>query len=229
MPRVLTAPVLAALEAGTIAHGWLIDLFTDEGTLRAWDKPMSITYGGNLYEPLGDSFELAGELRLGPDLVPEPLTFTFDTSPADDDASFVGRLLDRQWHQRKARLTGILFVPGTNFQTQVGKHIEWNGVMDTIETAEIDNGQSRLVLNCEGGIFRALDRNMTTCTDFDQKKRDPVDRFFGNVALKPRQDVPFGRSWSNIPGGSGRGDGGASGGSTGIAGGSGRGGFSRLN
>lgn len=212
MPLNLTASVEAAIEVDQIAHAWLLELFTDEGALRCWDKPFDMSYGGNTYEGLGDSWEIAGEIRLGTDLVPEPLTFNFDGSRILDNADFTGRLVDRSWHQREMRLTGLLFVPGQRFGTPIGPHLIWNGTMDTLENPEGDGSISGVVLSCEGGIFRALDRNMTVCTDADQKRRNPSDRLFENVATKPQQDVPFGRAWSNVPGGSGRGGSGGGGG-----------------
>jgi len=204
MSLALTVDVLNAINSEKMAHAWLLDLYTDEGTLRCWDKPFNMSYGGFTYEGLSDTFGLEGEIRLSTELVPEPLTISFDASPQSDNAAFVGRLVDRQWHQRPMRIRGLLLVPGTDFATPIGTHIEWNGTMDTQEIVESGSGYPLLVLGCEGGIFRALDRNYTACTDPDQKLRDPTDRLFENVAFKPQQDVPFGRSWSNIPGAGGR-------------------------
>jgi hypothetical protein len=212
MPFTLDPSVINAMDDGAVAHAWLLDLFTDEGTLRAWDKPFPVNYLSNTYEALCDSWEISGEIKLGSDLVPEPLTFTFDGSADENDSSFAGRLVDRSWHQRRIKLTGLLFVPGQNFLTPIGPHLEWFGTMDTMEKVELEGSQSRIVMSCEGGIFRALDRNMTTCTHSDQQRRDSADLFFQNVALKPQQDVPFGRAWGTIPGGSGRGDVGSGGG-----------------
>jgi hypothetical protein len=205
MPLTLSTDALNAMAAGTIAHGWLLELACDEGTLRCWDKENDISYGGHTYEGLADQWQIEGMMKLSSDLVPEPLTFSFDASRILDNSSFVGRLSDRSWHQRPVKLTALLLVPGTNFITPIDPYLEWNGVMDTIETTEKDGSPYSLIMGCEGGIFRALDRNLTTCTHVDQRKRDPTDRLFENVATKPRQDVPFGRSWSNVPGASGRG------------------------
>lgn len=212
MALALTTDVINAIDSGSIGHAWLLDLYTDEGAIRCWDKPFDMTYLANVYEGLSESWEINGEIRLGSDLVPEPLSFTFDSSLDADNASFVGRLVDRSWHQRRCKLTGLLYVPGQNYGTPIGQHLEWFGTMDTIETVEMENSMSRLVLSCEGGIFRALDRNMTTCTHADQQKRNAADLLFQNVAFKPQQDVPFGRAWTNIPGGPGRGNSTTSGG-----------------
>lgn len=212
MPLPLTTTARAALSAREVAHSWLLDLYTDEGTLRGWDKQIPVTYNSNTYEPLSDTWGISGEIRLGADLVPEPLTITFDGAPQNDDTSFVGRLLDRSWHQRRMRLRGLLLFTGSNLTTPLGVHLDWNGWMDTITVTDAVGQPAQVVLGCEGGVFRALDRNMTTCTDPDQRRRSATDSFFKNVALKPTQDVPFGTTWANIPGGGGRGGGGGGGG-----------------
>ncbi|HPE49721.1 MAG TPA: hypothetical protein PLR76_15060 [Hyphomonas sp.] len=212
MPLPLTTDARNALAAREVAHAWLLELFTDEGTLRGWDKPVPITYGGDDFEALGDQWGISGEIRLGADLVPEPLTITFDGAPQNDDASFVGRLLDRSWHQRRMRLRGLLLNVSSNFTTAIGIHLDWNGWMDTISTTDAVGQPAQVILNCEGGVFRALDRNLTLCTHADQQRRSATDTFFKNVALKPQQDVPFGTKWSNIPGANGRGGGGGGGG-----------------
>lgn len=200
MPLPLTTDARDALEAREVAHGWLLELFTDEGTLRCWDKSIAITYGGDTYEPLGDRWRVDGEIKLAADLVAEPVTFVFDGAPQSDDASFVGRLLDRAWHQRRVRLRGLLLNTSSNFNTAIGVHLDWYGWMDKINVSDAPGQPSQVLLTCEGGIFRALDRNLTMCTDTDQKRRLSTDQFFANIALKPSQDVPFGTGWSNVPG-----------------------------
>jgi hypothetical protein len=101
---------------------------------------------------------------------------------------------------------------GSNFVTPIGVHLEWNGWMDTLSTTDGTGAPSVVTLNCESGILRALDMNLTSCTDEDQRRRLSSDQFFRNVALKPSQQVPFGSSWSNIPGGGGSGGSGGGGG-----------------
>jgi len=212
MPLPLTTDARNALNAREVAIAWLLDLYTDEGTLRCWDKGIPITYGGDAYEALSDRWRVDGEIRLGADLAAEPLTLVFDGAPQSDDTSFVGRLVDRAWHQRRMRLRGLLLDTSSNFTTAIGIHMEWNGWMDTLQTSDAPGQPASIVLSCEGGILRALDRNLTTCTDTDQKRRLSTDQFFRNVALKPSQDVPFGTTWANIPGGQGGSNGGSFGG-----------------
>jgi hypothetical protein len=214
MPLPLTTAARNALAAGNVALAWLLTIETDEETLRGWDKNISISYGGHTYEPLGEKFSIAGTINMGVDLVPEQLSFTFDGVDQSDDASFIGRLLDNSWHQRRVTLVGLVLNPATNFTQVIGEHITWKGWLDTIKTADAVGAVSQVTLNCESGVFRALDFNPTTCSDADQKRRLSSDQFFRNVALKPQQDVPFGTGWSNIPGG-GSGRGGSGGGGSG--------------
>jgi hypothetical protein len=205
MPLPLTTAARNALAAREVAHAWLLDLYTAEGTLRAWDKNIPITYGGDAYEAQFERWRIEGEIKVGVDLTPEPLTIVFDGAVQSDDASFVGRLVDSTWHQRRMRIRGLLLDVSSNFTTAIGVHLEWNGWMDTIQTNDGIGNTSTVILNCEGGILRALDQNLTLCTDADQRRRLSTDEFMRNVALKPAQEVPFGVAWSKIPGGLGYG------------------------
>jgi hypothetical protein len=99
--------------------------------------------------------------------------------------------------------------------TAVGVVLDWRGFMDTISTPEGEGAASRVTLQCESGTFRARARNMTTVTDMDQKRRDATDASFRNIATKPFQSVPFGTSWSTIPGSRTGSGGGSSGGGAG--------------
>jgi len=205
MPLPLDTDTRNALAAREIASAWLLELFCESAggspaTLRGWNQTETITYGGSDFAALGDAWGISGEIRAGADLVAEPLTFWFDGAVQLDDASFVGRLLDRRWHQRKIRLRQLLLVPTSNFATTIGVGLDWRGFMDTIGAPEGDGGPSRVVLSCESGTFRARARNMTTVTDRDQRLRDADDACFRNMAVKPFQDIPFGTSWSNVPG-----------------------------
>jgi hypothetical protein len=205
MPLPLTTDTRDRLQSRQVGCAWLLELFTESAGgspayLRGWDKTETINYDSVDFEPLGDAWGISGEIRAGADLVAEPLTIWFDGSKQLDDASFVGRLLDRRWHQRKVRVRQLLMTSGSNFTVAVGVALDWRGFMDRIETPEGDDGPSRVILTCESGTFRARARNMTTVTDMDQKRRDATDASFRNIATKPFQSVPFGTDWSNIPG-----------------------------
>lgn len=205
MPLPLDTATRNALAAREIAHAWLLELFCyspggSPATLRGWDKTEAITYGGNTFEALGDAWGVSGDIKVGADLVAEKLTIWFDGAKQLDDASFIGRLVDRRWHQRRLRLRQLLLVPSSNFVTAVGVAFDWRGFMDTLDAPEGGDGPSRVTLSCESGTFRARARNMTTVTDLDQRRRDAADASFRNIAVKPFQSVPFGTTWANIPG-----------------------------
>jgi hypothetical protein len=205
MPLPLDTDTRNALVAREVATAWLLELFCedtdgDPAYLRGWDKTGAITYDSQTFEALGDQWGVFGEIKAGADLVAEPLTIWFDGVGQSDDASFIGRLLDRRWHQRKVRLRQLLLNPSSNFVTAIGVVMDWRGFMDQVEASEGEEGPSRVLLRCESGTFRARARNMTTVTDRDQRMRDADDGSFRNIATKPFQSVPFGTSWSNIPG-----------------------------
>lgn len=189
-----------AITARTVAPAWFLELFCAEGTLRCWDQFESISYDGATFEPIGSDWEIAGEIRVGSGLVAEPLTMTFDGGRQFDDASFVGRLLDRTWHLRDVRLRCVVFNTASNFMTPIDTVFDWVGFMNTISVPEGGSGKSIVVLNCESDTFRTRARNIRTVTDADQRLRDPNDASFKNIATKPFQDVPFGVGWSTIPG-----------------------------
>lgn len=198
MPVPLSTAARNAIHAREIAATWFLELQCDEGTLRGWDQFEPITYDGQTHEAIGGSWEISGEIRAGAGLVSESLTLTFDSGSKTDDASFLGRLLDRTWHQRRIRIRSVAFNVASNFITPIGQIFEWVGYMDTISDPE--GVDAKLILNCESGVFRARARNLRTVTDADQRLRDANDGSMKNIALKPFQDVPFGVSWATIPG-----------------------------
>lgn len=202
MPLPLTTPGRNALAAETIASAFLLELKTDEGTLRAWDKGHALTFETFSWEPMDSLWTITDALKSGADLVPEALTISFEGSEQYIDTSFVGRLLDRTWHQRKIRIRQLLFEPATNFITPIEVVYDWRGYMDTIDAPEGGRVVDVLVLNSESGMFGVHDSNVRTLTDQDQRLRDANDASFRNMALKINQDVPFGVGWSAIPGSS---------------------------
>ena len=200
MPRPLTTDARNALRNDRHkALAWLLELTTTDGVLAGWNQTKPVTYDSTDFEALGDRFRLAGELKLGTDLVAEPLTILFDASIDLDSDTFIGRLMDRTWHQRRVRLRGVLFDTSSEWVTPIGTVIDWRGFMDKLERVEGAEGVVTS-LTCEGGTFRALARNMHTCTDLNQKDRASGDLFFQNTGIKPTQDIPFGVHWGNVPG-----------------------------
>ena len=143
------------------------------------------------------------------------MTIEFDGGDQYTTDTITRDVLTQTWHLRPAILTGLMLDPSAG--TVVGPFIEWRGIMDTIDVADREGAASKVFLTMEGGSFRALSTNETKCADADQRVRSATDTFFKNTGVKPSQNVPFGISWSKVPGGNtnggGSGGGGGGGGS----------------
>lgn len=200
MPLPMTTEVRDALYERDFSGAWIIEMFCDEGVLRAWDRRVDLTFEGHAFEPVGDQFQLEGELKTSADLIPEPLILMFDSAAVLDDSKLIGKLVDRTWYQRRFRLRQLALVPFTNGTQVIGAGYDWYGYMDNIEETIGDGGKPIIALTCESGIFRTRGRNYRTYTDADQREIDPDDPSFVNTATKPFQSIPFGESWSNVPG-----------------------------
>jgi hypothetical protein len=211
MPLPMTSDVRNALKARNIANVWIMEMFTDEATLRGCSVGKSLSFESNTFEPLGDDFKISGQIKTGVDLVSEPLVIELNAAGILDDTTFVGRLVDNQWYQRRIRVRQLLFTPGEHFNNLIGSCFEWFGYMDMFEEGAAEDESATLILTCESGIFRARGRNMHTYTDKDQRLYDAADASFVNTATKPFQSIPFGESWSTVPGYRGGGSTGASG------------------
>lgn len=198
MPRPLSAAARTALRSSTVAVIWLLTLETAEGTLRISNVNRDISFGGNTYEAGQDKWFIQGQITTGSGLIPEPITVAFDGSERFDDADFVGRLLDRTWHQRAATLEGILADPETG--AVIDSYYTWRGRMDTLTDGDALGGVSQVIVSLEGGTFRALDRNYTTCGHNDHRRRDSNDHFFQNTGSKASTSIPFGTRNVDIAG-----------------------------
>lgn len=192
MPAPFSTAGREKLRARQISDAWFFDLYTDEGTLRGWNQQFAITLSGDEYEPLGDKIDIDVEINSGSDLVAEPLTIKFDGAAKLDNTSFVGRLLDRTWHQRRIRVRQFVFDVTSNKRSEATEVFSWYGNMDTLSDPEGGSGPAEIILNCESGTFRALARNNQTVTDVNQRLRDANDASFKNMSVKPFQRVPFG-------------------------------------
>jgi hypothetical protein len=184
-----------------------LTLETAEETLRCCSRDGDISHEGHVYEKAPDNWRVSGEISGSNALVPEPLRFAFDGGEADDDATFVGKLLDNTWHQRPARFIGLLLNPDR--LEVIDTFFEWRGKMDKVGTTEQIGAPSMITLSCEGGTFRALERNFSTCSDQSQRLRNTGDTFFSNTGVKPSQQIPFGTKWVNVPGHAGASSGGS--------------------
>lgn len=203
MPRTWATGVQNALASGNLSVAWLLELVTDELTLRTTNRNIEVTYDGAVYEAAHHGWQIEGEISTGTNLVPEPLTLSFDGADQYDSTSILRRLLDRTWAQREMTLTGLLL--NTSDKSVIGDFMTWKGRMDTFEITEQAGAASIAVLVCEGGPFRVLGRNHTTASHADQQRRSPTDLFFKNQASKVGKRMPFGVKQVEVPGNSGGG------------------------
>jgi len=216
MPLPMATEVRDSLYERDFSGAWIIEMFTDQGVLRAWDRRVSLSFEGHTFEAVGDQFQLEGELKTSVDLIPEPIIIMFDAAAVLDSDTLIGRLVDRTWYQRRFRLRQLALVPMKNGTEIIGAGYDWYGYMDNIEETIGDGGKPIIALTCESGIFRSRGRNYRTYTDADQRQIDPDDPSFKNTATKPFQSIPFGESWSNVPGYQGNSSGNSSQGSANI-------------
>lgn len=200
MPIPLSSDARNAGRARRVSSAWLLDLYCAEGTLRVWDQFEAFTFGGDVYEAGADKWGILSELRCGRDLVPSTLSLWLDGSGEFTPGSLIYRFIHRTWHGRRLRLRQVLFAVDSNYATPIGVYYRWQGLMDTLPAPFGGKGPARFTLNAESGAFRAKQRDMTTLTDVDQRRRAANDGSFKNTAVKPFQDIPFGEEWSNIPG-----------------------------
>lgn len=196
MPREWTPAVETAIAEDTLNIAWLLELETVEGWLRSTDRDVALTYDSNPFEAAHHTWEVQGEINSGANLVPEPITLKFDGADQYDSTSILARLIARTWHQRQIILRGILL----NETSVIGQFIEWRGRMDMLDFTTKTQSEAIAVMSCEGGTFKVLDRNHSTVSDADQRRRNPDDAFFKNQAKRVGQRMPFGTKSVAIPG-----------------------------
>lgn len=215
MPYPLPADARAMFEAGRMAPALLVDLYTSP-VRRWWLWP------GDLLYPANDSIDGASEVtyvsiegrmqvdyavKASASLSSEPLVITLDGSRAGDNDDAIGAWVDQDWHQRSVRARLVLL----DFDTRLSPTDpvwEWRGRMDHRAFNRQPGEDSRIVLTCEGGLFRIRGRRMHTRTDQDQRRRLSSDRFFDLTPVMVTRQPVWGKSIANIPGTTGGGGGG---------------------
>ena len=207
MPRTMTSLAKDQLSSETLGIVWLLEITTDEEVMRCSNLPYAVTYESNNYEASGgvDGPDWrVDEIVWTSNLVPEPLEVEFDSSKENDTTSFFGRLVTKTWHQRPVKLKGIVATSGLVLVSEV---MEWRGRADSMKI-RTGGRNAKAVLTVEGGTFRAVDVNHVYTDDETQRERSSTDSFFINTGVKPKQRIPFGISWSKVPGATGGGGGG---------------------
>lgn len=215
MPRPLTAAARAALSARTLAVAYLFEAQADEGAQRINSWQETISYDGSSWAAAPNEWTLPQGIPLPQALVPEPFTMTFDGAHENDTGQFIGLLLSRTWHQRPCRFFGLLL--NTTDYSVIDKFYEWRGRIDTIVSSKEVGSPATITMTLESGVFRAQEANNQTVSHNDQKRRDAADTMFRDMAVKQDQQIPFGLSWSKVPGARAGGGGGGGGGNPGSA------------
>lgn len=198
MPRPLTAAGRTALQNRTLAVVYLLEVNTDEGAMRCNTWDMAISYDGDTWDAAPDRLRLPDGIRVSKALVPETFNVEFDGAYETDTGSFIGLLLTRTWHQRPVRFLGLLL--DTSDYSVIDEFYQWRGFADKVAVTSGINQQATISLSMESGVFRAQERNHSTISHNDQKRRDATDTFFVNMAVKQDQQVPYGIAWSKVPG-----------------------------
>lgn len=198
MPIPLTTAQRTALQSGSVKLVWLMTIELAEETMRFCSYDQPITYDSQTYEKGMDKWKLTGRVGSSSNLTPEPLNISFDGGDQYIDGTITRRILTQTWHLRPISLTGLMLDPSDD--TVIGPFFEWEGFLDSAQIGDTEGNPSTLVITAEGGAFRALSKNHRKCTDADQRTRDASDTFFINTGVKPSQNIPFGISWSKVPG-----------------------------
>ena len=201
MPLPLSSEQKAALRAGRIEMGFLLDLFVDGTSLHCSSlyTPLSYDVGDGVtrdYEPMADRWG-HGEnaITMGTDLTPEPLNLIFDASRVGDNTDFVGRFVDSKWHRRHTRLTEMTFLVGSSRAVPIAPVFTWEGDMDFASFPETAGAPPTMMLTIESGTFRYLSRNVQTRTDENQQRFFPGDKFFQDLPGLIGRELPWHRSW----------------------------------
>lgn len=204
MPRDISPTGRTLLRGSVIEVAMLLDLFVDGTSQHCWSAniPLSYDVGDGVtraYEAMAGRFSWGEDaISMGSDLNPEALTMTFDASRVLEDADFVGRFADSQWHRRRARLSAVVFAVNSGWATPVTTLATWEGEMDYREFPELQGAPPTMMLTIESGTFRYLGRNLQTRTDENQQRFFPGDTFFQDLPGLIGRQLPWHRSWVGI-------------------------------
>lgn len=210
MPRPWTTAGRNAILAGEVAVCFLFEAQTDEGTQRICSWNVDVVWNSQSWTAGQGKWHPADGIPISRGLVPETFTLTFDGAHENDTGEFIGLLLTRTWHQRPCIFHGLLL--STSDFSVIDEFYEWRGFMDMAPVQSNAGTQADVQLALESGVFRAQERNMATVGHNDQIRRDPTDTLFRDMARKQDQQIPYGISWSKIPGYGTTGGGGGGGG-----------------
>lgn len=204
----------AAIAAGRIKAADLVDFYVKTAggsplVLRAWNWPGSTTYPGtvgldgstasNTYESLYGRIVVPKAVRMAASLASEPLEITLDGSRSADDADWIGRFVDANWHQGKVRVRQVMLDMAT--EALASKPMwEWRGRLDHRELVTQKDELSIWRVTCQGGLFRIRGRRLKTRSHADQQLRSPGDNFYIGTANMVGRPLNWAKAVGNIPG-----------------------------
>lgn len=217
MPYPLDAATEAAIAAGRIKTADLVDFYAkteggENAFLRGWDWPGPCSYPANdpaeidgavgasnvAYEPLYGRIVVNKQLRLSATLASEPCVIMLDASRSGDDEDWVGRFVDRNWHQCRMRVRQILL----NFETEEASTDpvwEFHGLLDHRNLTRKAGEPLAWEVKCQGGLFRVRGRRMRTRSHDDQQKRKAGDMFYRATPLMVAVPLIWAKANASIP------------------------------
>lgn len=214
----------ADVAAGRIKSADLVDLYTKDGAgdpafLRAWTFPGTCTYKANdpdgvagavgnsdvSYESMCGRIIVKKALRMSASLSSEPLQILLDASRSGDDADWVGRFVDRKWHECRMRVRSIRLNVVTE-AVDPEPFWEWHGLIDHANlvrkpSVNGEEGEPQYwELKCQGGLFRVRGRRNRTRSHEDQQIRKAGDKFYQGTPLMVSVPLIWNKAPAALPG-----------------------------
>jgi hypothetical protein len=235
MPYPTNASIDAAIAAGKIKAADLIDFYVkNRGTgvpfvLRAWTWPGTASYPGtvaldgstasNDYESMYGRLVIAKTIRTAQSLSSEPLRIQLDASRSADNADWVGRFVDSDWHQGRVRMRQVLLDWDSEVLGAVPLR-EWYGLLDHAELVypSPDGGSEPATwdITCQAGLFRVRGRRLKTRSHADQQNRSAGDLFYVDTATMVGRPLNWAKALGATPGRATGSGGSAAGGNGGL-------------
>jgi hypothetical protein len=198
-----------AIASGKTKTCQLVDFYASPTPLHCWDWWGSRTYPGTddldgstadlTYESMEGRITVDRAIRQAASLGGEPLRMMLDGSRSGDDADFVGRLVDSDWHQCRVRVRQVML----DFATEALHSLpmwEWRGLLDHQELTLMPGQPSLWAATCQGGLFRVRGRRLRTRSHEDQQRRDAGDDFYKGTAGMVGVPLNFGKQQGNVVG-----------------------------
>lgn len=219
MPYPTNADIDAAIAAGRIKAADLVDFYVKNRStgvpfvLRAWTWPGSASYPGTVsldgstasqtYESLYGRIVIGKTIRTAQSLSSEPLRIQLDASRSSDNADWVGRFVDSNWHQGRVRVRQVLL----NWDTEALGAVplrQWHGLLDHAELVypppEGGGEPATWDVTCQAGLFRVRGRRLKTRSHADQQIRSAGDNFYKDTASMVGRPLNWAKALGATPG-----------------------------